>query len=272
MFKGYVKQAKYYIISLVISIVLTTILLLDKLITLIKYNEYGATAVILFILIFMLIALAIYIILYLLLFIIYKISKAKQQTIITNQPIKKIEGTLFQEIPNLTGLEQKHKYNETLKLLSDLWSKDEDNLDLILRLSSQCWYYLTNENITITNDECNFIFCKKMLIKITDYVIQKDYIENPTCAWFFGYAMTLFPFCFYEENDDQKYLFIESLGKNLCRKVLTNETSTIVMKYIVSQHMNNEDNSTITNEDLNIAFPGNSLIEEYFKEICLNKN
>lgn len=272
MFKEYLKQAKYYIISLVISIVLTTILLLKKLITLIKYNEYGATAVIVFILIFMLVALAIYIILYLLLFIMYKINKTKQQTIINIQPTKKIEDTLFQEIPNLTGLEQKHKYNATLKLLNDLWSEDEDNLDLILRLASQCWYYLTNENITITSDECNFIFCKKMLIKITDYVIQKDYIENPTCAWFFGYAMTMFPFFFYEENDDQKYLFIESLGKNLCRKVLTNETSTIVMKYIVSQHMNNEDNSTITNEDLNIAFPGNSLIEEYFKDICLNKN
>lgn len=272
MFKEYLKQAKYYIISLVISIVLTTILLLKNLIILIKYNEYGATAVIIFILIFMLVALAIFIISYLLIFTIYKIKKVNQQTVKNNQPTKKAEGTLFQEIPNLTILEQKHKYNGTLKLLNDLWSKDEDNLDLILRLASQCWYYLTNENITITSDECNFIFCKKMLIKITDYVIQKNYIENPTCAWFFGYSMTLFPFFFYEENDDQKYLFIESLGKTLCKKVKTNETSTIAMKYIALQCMNNEEKTTITNEDLNIAFPGNSLIEEYFKDICLNKN
>lgn len=176
---------------------------------------------------------------------------------------------LFKKIEELNNLEKKHKYDEIIKFLKSEWLDNKNDVDVILRVVSECWYILTEEDITICKKQCDFDACKETLICVTNYCIENGYIYNETCSWFFGYAISLFPFFFYSGNSEKKYTYFDCLGKKICTGLINDNSTQKIIKYLCYGFFIKNNEIKICEADIQEAFEGNSLIENYFKEICL---
>lgn len=181
--------------------------------------------------------------------------------------------SLFINIKELNDLEKSEKFNEIIEMLNEKWILNKDDFDLILRLCSECWYLLSEVDISIKKDSFDLLKCKMILVDVVEYCIKNKYIYNKKCSWFFGYAMTLFPFHFYFGLGNEKFIYYENLGKKICQHLINCHDSNRVVKYLCSLSSKDLYGSSkfyLTKEEVEFEISGDSLIEEYFKEICLN--
>lgn len=174
---------------------------------------------------------------------------------------------LFLLIEKLVVLEQCEKYNDTIKLLENMWKNKKNDADLTLRIVSQCWFFLIQENFIDTN-KVSLSLCKELLVNVIQESIKNGIINDNKCSWFFGYALSLSPYLFYCGNSDELYIKYEKLGHFLCKKAVDNPLNTIVVKHICNGAISKIEKFPITYYEINKSFCGNSLIELYFKEIC----
>lgn len=177
----------------------------------------------------------------------------------------------FMHIEQLEPLEKLKKFSEIHILLEAMWEKDRTNLEIMLRLASECWYILTESGISIDQDVNLCQKCKNTLIKVTEYALEKEVLRHAKLSWFFGYAISLFPFLFYNETRKDKLLEWEALGHSLCKTLLDDKDSSNIVKRLCAGFFEENTltikNIIISKKELHIAFWGNTLIEVYFKEM-----
>lgn len=180
---------------------------------------------------------------------------------------------MFIEIQNLQELEKEHKWKEAISLLQNKWYQDKNNIDIMLRLASECWYIMSNWNfLDLDNSDLDFDNVQNILIATYNY-FSKICTNNSKGLAIFGYMISLFPNYFYTDYDKNGKIFLqyENQGKNMLKLAYTNEPENKLYKALYLGTINGLDKFTDVKKDLNNIihqlFPQNTEIEEYFKEV-----
>ena len=181
---------------------------------------------------------------------------------------------VFIEIQNLSELEKEKKWKQAIYLLKDKWNENKDDVDVILRLATECWYVMSNwEFLCLDNSDLDFQNVQNTLIETYNYFINHCKNDNKGLA-IFGYMISLFPNYFYTDKDNGGKLFLkyENIGKAMLKSSYTNEPQNILFRalYLGTINCSNkamDDAKQELNDIVKILFPQNTEIEEYFKEV-----
>lgn len=181
---------------------------------------------------------------------------------------------VFIEIQNLQKLEKEGKWEQVVSLLENKWYQDKNNIDIMLRLASECWYIMSNwEFLGLNNSDLEFDNVQSILIETYNY-FSKNCTTNNKALAIFGYMVSLFPNYFYTDYDKNGKIFLqyENKGKDMLKLAHINEPENKLYQVLYLGTSNNTDKTTIdTKKNLNYIiqqlFPQNTEIEEYFKEV-----
>lgn len=181
---------------------------------------------------------------------------------------------VFIEIQNLQELEKEHKWEEVISLLQNKWYQDKNNIDIMLRLASECWYIMSNWNfLDLDNSDLNFDNVQNILIETYNY-FSKNRTTNSKGLAIFGYMVSLFPNYFYTDCDNNGKIFLqyENDGKEMLKQAYMNEPNNKLFKALYLGITNNsnkltEDAKQNLKDTIQHLFPKNTEVEEYFKEV-----
>lgn len=189
---------------------------------------------------------------------------------------------VFPIIEGLEELEKKEKWEEARVILYDLWSADKENLDFFMRLSSECWFLVAEWEVEKTNGLDWEVF-QDTLIECMTYGIEVPrFYENTYFLCIVGYMITLLPeLCFNEKTKQgtfsETFLKWEAHGREMLAKAVKQDPIDLVMALYLGFFHKNELNEEMkkkyvearesVRKHIGKYFPGNSAIEQYFKEV-----
>jgi hypothetical protein len=151
------------------------------------------------------------------------------------------------------------------KLVYDNWISDKNDLEKLLRVGTECWYVITfwdritTENLFKENFARNLIEAKNHGISV--------FSSSDQFNWIFGYMINLFPYWFYDfDGDIYKW---EKLGKNMIRLACKLNPENAIAKMLSISEKNKEYKKVRQKVSANINqyFPGNTVIECYFRNV-----
>lgn len=188
---------------------------------------------------------------------------------------------VFLEVKGLSGLERAEKWEEARAMLYELWNADRENIDLFLRLFSECWYVLCEWDAVVKSECLSWETFQGTLVECTMYGL--DHFDGDTrFLWMGGYMIGLFPYLFYRgEGIDQKdwdalYLKWEAKSNEMSKKAARQEPNNLLAKLnVVGSYQfivaNGKDEYLETKKRLvpllGKYFPGDTAIEEYFRDM-----
>ena len=189
---------------------------------------------------------------------------------------------VFPVIEGLEELEKEEKWEEARVILYDLWSADKENLDFFMRLSSECWFLVAEWEVEKTNGLDWEVFQDTLIECMTYGIGVPRFYENTYFLCIVGYMITLLPeLCFNEKTKQgtfsETFLKWESHGKEMLVKAVKRNPIDLVMALYLGFSRKNERNEKMeemfvkarrsVRKHIGEYFPGNSAIEEYFKEV-----
>lgn len=176
----------------------------------------------------------------------------------------------FIEVNGLLELEQAEKWNEAIELLYGIWYSDKGNVSKLCRLISECWYVLTEWDCFIQNKELSFDAFKKILVDTIQYGLAR-FNTDENFLWIAGYMISLFPYLFYESDEDALFTEWEQKGKDMLLLATRTAPNNLIAKvlYLGTQGVSDEYLMFKAQlaPHLNELFTGCTAIEEYFKDI-----
>lgn len=114
---------------------------------------------------------------------------------------------IFDEVETL---ENKQEWQTAKDTLFKQWNNNKDNLSVLIRIGTLCWYVLVFWERIRTNDVDKIDFNNTLDI-VTNYGIDK-FNDNTEFLWIFGYMILLFPYYFGD------YCEYEYKGKKMIEK------------------------------------------------------
>jgi hypothetical protein len=178
----------------------------------------------------------------------------------------------FGLVENLHKMEQSEQWEAIRKLLYEKWITDKSNLKALIRLASECWLIMTDWDCCINNEGLDYELFKRNLMESCSYGLEHfDDDEKILCL--FGYMMSLFPGFFYSNNDltGQAYLDYENKGKSMLEKAYNNYPDNPLVRVLflglADETKKYNDAKIELKPHLSSLFPGETAIEQYFKEI-----
>lgn len=177
---------------------------------------------------------------------------------------------IFPKIKGLAELEKKGKWSNALSLLYNMWKEDRDNLGLLLRVGTECWYRLTywDHDCDYKRVSFNWAEFTQPLHEVTKYGLER-FGKCSAFLWIFGYMIKVFPYYFSEESDE--YTFLEQKGIDMIKLAYSIEPDNRLIEILINRYVENEDDPDATESniksDIDYAFDGNTVIEEYFRNI-----
>jgi hypothetical protein len=185
----------------------------------------------------------------------------------------------FTAINGLSELEDREKWEEARFMLYELWNADRENLDLLLRLLSECWYVLCEWGCSIMiSDEDpaeNPIFriFKDTLIECTTYGLT-HFSNDPRFLWMAGYMISMFPYLFYDGDTGDLYTEWESKGKEMLALLYKQNPNDLMAKiaHLGSYLISDADKEYRKAKRkltplLGNYFTDSTVIEQYFKNV-----
>lgn len=177
----------------------------------------------------------------------------------------------FVNIEELSELEKDEKWNEARELLYKLWLSNKDDVNLAIRLGSECWYVLTEWEF-IENTQLSYEVFINTLKEVSNYGLSR-FKENDNFLWIFGYIISVSPFFF---ADDEEYEEFEKLGINMLKKAYMKNPENLIFKtlYLGTTRRIEEYNLAFVEITNNVAslLQGDTAIERYFINEIFNKN
>jgi len=170
----------------------------------------------------------------------------------------------------INRFEHNQQFDNLINYLYIEWQKNKNDVDIILRLCSECWFLLSEAGISINDKAFDSVVTKKVLIEVFEYSKKNQLLMDKKCSWFFGYALCLFPFHFFHGNSDDKYINYEKEGIKICYSLLEERESNDIVRYLCNGCLDRININALQKDNINQAYSGGTLIEEYFKEMCLN--
>lgn len=119
----------------------------------------------------------------------------------------------FIEINGLAKLENHQKWEKARTMLYELWNANRENLDLLLRLLSECWcvlYHWTD----INNKNLSYQAFKDTLVECITYGLT-HFSKDFRFLWMGGYMISLSPDLFYDGDTDVLYPEWKSKGNEM---------------------------------------------------------
>jgi len=181
----------------------------------------------------------------------------------------------FVEVTELAALEKQEKWEEVRSLLFNQWNSDKNNIDRLLRLMTECWYVLVEWDCCIANEGLAFQQFKETLMLSTEYGLQ-HFPQNSRFLCMAGYMISLFPYLFYHDGSDSKYLELEHKGKQmLAESYALNPDDPVATVFCLGTK--NQDKEYLEAKAMLSAsfidlFRGETAIEQYFRDILtMNK-
>lgn len=177
---------------------------------------------------------------------------------------------IFCSVSGLSNLECANLWDDARKLLYDKWSKHKDNLDYLCRIMSECWFFLSQPvNCSTHPNDTNLQF-KKTLSEVTEYGMSQ-FADNPKFLWLAGYMIQMFPSHFCLKGNSGEFLEWEQRGENMLYRATQLEPSNLIAQTL---YWGTKSSSPLYSSfqlllvpRLNELFPGQTAIEEYFREI-----
>lgn len=172
--------------------------------------------------------------------------------------------SFFIDIEEVSLLEQEEKWEEIRVLLYNKWKSNMNDLDVLIRLSTECWYVLSFWDICIDNHSLNYDIFIQNLRETYVYGL-KNFSDNSKFLWIFGYMIELFPYYFGD------YLELEKQAKVLIKQAYSNAPENEIIKmhynFAFKKRRKYDHSQKKIEKDISIFFPGKSIMEEYFKEV-----
>ena len=171
-------------------------------------------------------------------------------------------------------LEREERWEDARVMLYELWNADRENIDLFLRLFSECWYVLAEWGLLKT-EGLSWETFRDTLIECTEYGLA-HFNEDTRFLWMGGYMINLFPYEFYRGADGgDLYLEWEARGLKMLAQAVEQSpmdlTKAMYLGAIPGNEMT-EDMRKASNEawksmqqHIRDYFSGNSAIEKYFR-------
>jgi len=178
----------------------------------------------------------------------------------------------FELVENLCEMEKGERWEAVRKLLYEQWVGDKNNLESLIRLASECWLIMTDWDCCINNEGLNYELFKSNLMDSCSYGLE-HFGDNEKILCLFGYMMSLFPYFFYSNDDPngEEYLVCESKGKSMLEKAYRNFPDNQLAKVLffgsIDQTKKYDEAKMMLKPSLSSLFPGDTAIEQYFKEI-----
>ena len=180
---------------------------------------------------------------------------------------------IFYNDDTLDKLEQQEQWDKSLDYLNNLKTAQPSNKSILLRFAAQCWYVLTFWDCYMPTDKYNRKIFEAGLKE--SYIIAKEkWWADSDCLWIFGYFMCINQMAFSFVNADIRE--IEKEGNILiCQahfKDPNNQLAEILFltdndckkKYLCAKKRRKN--------NINIYFPNESAVEQYFSEIFAGEN
>lgn len=181
---------------------------------------------------------------------------------------------IFIEIQNLQELEKEHNWKQVIALLQNNWYQDKNNIEIMLRLATECWYMMSNwDFFDLEGSGLEFNRIQAILIDTYDH-FTGAHINSNKCFSIFGYMMSLFPNYFYDGNDKTGKMFLEyeDQGKDMLKLAYRNEPENMLYKALYLG-ATSKSSKLIENTKKELKyilpnlFPNNTEIEKYFREV-----
>lgn len=181
--------------------------------------------------------------------------------------------SFFLKIESLEEIEHQYKWELAVETLYNLWHEDMKNVSKLCRLISECWIILSTSEVAVVLSTESFKSIKEKLINCTNYGLN-NFGKEPSFLWLCGYMMTLLPYLFYDDSNEDLYSSVNKMGcELLCRaKTLEHENYLYKVSYLGIGEFNEEyvETQKKLQKNLNDFFPYNTMIEEYFREVFSN--
>lgn len=172
--------------------------------------------------------------------------------------------SLLYNLSGLSELEKKGDWNEIVILMQKYENEASNNVSLFLRISTEYWFILIN-------DECNQSldnnYLKSKLISLF-YRGTKIYSNNFHFLWVFGYMIFLFPDVFSEKSDD--YFKWKDIGEKMIIKAHSLAPYDLVIDLIYNRIFNDLSPNEECIVQINEYFSFDTLIDKYFKDVLIS--
>ncbi len=183
---------------------------------------------------------------------------------------------IFLEVTGLFELEQAEKWEEARELLYSLWSCDKNNVSMLCRAISECWYVLAEWDCCIVNKQSSFNLFKDTLVELTEYGLE-HFLTNEDFLWMTGYMISMFPYLFFKGNEDYLYSKWEQKGKQMLFKATQIQPNNLISRtlYLGSLQSNREEYLRAKKRLQSCVkdyFSGNTAIEVYFKDVLSDRD
>ena len=181
---------------------------------------------------------------------------------------------VFDEILELDALEQAGRWSDGVCLLYERWLNDKNNVEKLCHVLFECWYALIE--MTENSYSCNLTVSeyKMKLIEVTGFGM-KFFMSNPLFLWVAGYAISLFPYYFYEEGDADLYSEWERIGKNMLLRADQIAPDDLIVKVFYAGTKCDSPDYHLAKQRvapyLDDFFPSKMAVDRYLKEILMVK-
>lgn len=179
---------------------------------------------------------------------------------------------VFIEIENLEQLEEEQQWDIARKTLFQLWKEDKDNVDKAIRLIAECWRIQSLWDCCINDEGLKYEDFQDVLIEVTEYGL-KHFTDNINFLIVVGYMTNIIPYLFYKENKGEYFIEWENKGKSMLQKAYHLSQNNILAKVLFYGSINDVMKGNKAKEEIKPIlvdlFPGNTSIEQYFREMLL---
>ncbi len=177
---------------------------------------------------------------------------------------------MFDVIEGLKELEDEERWEEARQLLLRKWLTQKDNLSLLLRVETECWIVMSNWDFCADKDIASYDVFKQTLNEAFRYGCARFFSKGDFLC-ITGYMITLFPYLFYEDNSDDLFIAWENIGKKMLKRAneLYPQNPLYNVLYLGTTHNILEykkAKQTLT-PMISTFFPGETTIEQYFKDV-----
>lgn len=176
---------------------------------------------------------------------------------------------MFLHIPELISLELNEQWKKAVEMLIERWMKSKNDVQILLRLLSECWYVLMLWDCCISDHENDFLF---FFSELKSSIIYGDnhFKNDPFYLATTGYFMVTTPYLFVYDST-KKDDMVEIEGKNRLEKALLLSPDYPFGNVLYSGYVN--DLNTHRNvqkrfsQKLSELDWDDSAVEKYFQEI-----
>lgn len=180
----------------------------------------------------------------------------------------------FINVEGLIDIERQEKWEDARELLYNDWMRDKQNIGKFLRLLSECWYVLSLWDSCIDTETLSYQKFKDSLIECAEFGFL-NFNNDGQFLCIAGYMASMLPYLFYNDELGDLYSEWEQRGKdmvNMAHSLYPNDQVATVLN-LGAQNSTQEyvKAKESLRCSLNAIFPGQTAVEQYFKEILTSK-